>query len=337
MARKLGIVFAIFALVGAAAGGFVLHRLNGTYGLFPAQAVSHESLATADTRLRISVDTLRLGQDLLPYLPENPPLPGWLPWDLPGILPKVMPRELALLGGSDFAASLYNLTLFVNEQRGGPALPDYLNNRARILQQVPAVTWDGEGFQLKSRGVLMANGHFQLPLGLENEILAGWSLDGPDIPLALAGGHLAEGVIDNRNGEVVTLIGGLAPMWGSSLDRIKADSRFAAVFALLLDIHHIRLAVDFKNVDTLLLQFRLHADQAAGGQLEFMLPLLIGMFAPQVEAQYGLKLEGDYAWNPAEEIYRCDISIVGVEARLRAYFRNIVPAAAAPPSAGEER
>ncbi len=330
MIKKLAIAAAVLALIAAIAAGIALNQLNGSYGIFTSETVHHDTLALPDTRLRVSIDTLQLGADMVPYLPENPPLPGWLPWDLPSLLPKVLPREVAVLGGSDFADGAYNLVVFVNEQRGGPALPEYLNNQYQFQKQFPAVTWAPEGFQLERRGVLSAQGHIPLPLDLEDTILQTWSLDLPETPLTLFGGHMAEAVVDNRNGEIITLIAALAPVWNSSLEQMKQNPQLDALLTLLLDVTDIRLAIDFKSTDILLLQFRIHAAQSVGGQLEFFIPLAIPMLSQQLQLQYGLTLESENEWNPNDEVYTADLSIIGVEEKLKEYFKTVVPAAPAP-------
>lgn len=330
MLKKLAIVAAVLGVIAAVAAGITLNHLNGTYGIFTSETVGHDTFALPDTRLRVSIDTLQLGADMVPYLPENPPLPGWLPWDLPSLLPKVLPREVAILGGSDYADGAYNLTVFVNEQRGGPALPEYLNNQYKFKQQFPAVEWAPEGFQLERRGVLSAQGKLPLPLDLEDTILQTWSLELPDTPLTLFGDHMAEAVVDNRNGEIVTLMGALAPVWNSSLEEMQRNPQIDALLTMLADVSDIRLAVDFKTTDILLLQFRIHAAQAVGGQLEFFIPLAIPMLSQQLEVQYGLTLESENKWNPDEEVYTADLSIIGVEEKLTEYFKTVVPAAPAP-------
>lgn len=330
MLKKLAIAAAVLGLIAAIAAGIALNQLNGTYGIFTSETVHHDTLALPDTRLRVAIDTLRLGADMVPYLPENPPLPGWLPWDLPSLLPKVLPREVAILGGSDYADGAYNLTVFVNEQRGGPALPDYLNNQYQFQKQFPAVEWAPEGFQLERRGVLSAQGYIPLPLELEDTILQTWSLDLPETPLTLFGGHMAEAVVDNRNGEIVTLMAALAPVWNSSLEQMKQNPQLDALLTLLVDVSDIRLAVDFKSTDVVLLQFRIHAAQSVGGQLEFFIPLAIPMLSQQLQVQYGLTVESENKWNPEEEVYTADLSIIGVEEKLKEYFKTVVPAAPAP-------
>ncbi len=331
MVKKIAIVLGILVAIGGLAGGIAFYKLNESYGLMTAKVVRHNAQVSQTTRLRISVDTLRLGEDLLPYLPENLPLPGWLPWDLPALLPKILPREVAILGGSDYAANAYNLTVFINEQKGGPMLPKLLNDQVQLPNRFPAVAWDDEGFQLKERGILTVEGQLPLPLGLEDRILETWSLDPPTEALQLYGKHMAEGVIDNRNGDILTLIGGLAPIWGTTLDQINKESNSAVMLGMLDHIHDIRIAVDLKNTDTLLLQIRIHAEKEVGGQLEFFIPFAMPMLAQQIKAQYGLTLESENTWNPDDETYTVDLSVTGVEEKFRDYFRSAIPTSTAAP------
>lgn len=329
MLKKLVIVVAILALIGGIVGAVAGYRLNRTYGWWPSSALTHDTLATADTRVRVVVDTLRLGKDLEVYLPENLPVPGWLPWGLPDILPKVLPREVALLGGSDFREGAFNLTLFLNEQRGGPYLPEFLNTQTDFKASTPAIVWDDPGFSLSERGKLTAQGHLVLPDGLESTILESWPLDTPGEPLVLLGGHLAEGVIDNRNGEIVTLIAACAPIWGSSLEVLQTNPQFAAALDLLKQVLDIRLAVDFKNPDTVLIQLLIHADAEVRGRLEFMGPFILPMLATEVKRQYGVDMESTYTWVVEDDTYKVDVTLTGVEEKLKESFRGMAPVAPA--------
>ena len=330
MLKKLVIVVAILALMGGIAGAIAGYRLNQTYGWLPSSALTHDVLATPDTRVRVVVDTLRLGKDLEVYLPANLPVPGWLPWGLSDLLPKVLPREIALLGGSDFREGVFNLTLFLNEQRGGPYLPEFLNNQTQFKASTPAIIWDDPGFSLSERGKLTAQGHLVLPDGLESTILESWPLDTPGEPLVLLGGHLAEGAIDNRNGDIVTLIAACAPIWGSSLAVLEANPQFSAALDLLRQVFDIRLAVDFKNPDTVLIQLLLHANAEVRGRLEFMGPFILPMLATEVKRKHGLVMESTYAWVVEEDIYKVDVTLTGVEEKLKESFQGMAPVAPTP-------
>ena len=327
MVKKIALVLAVLAVIGGVVAGIAFYNANNNYGLLTARVIGHDFVATPETRLRIAVNTIQLGNDLYPYLPENLPIPSWIPWDLPTLIPTVFPREIAVLGGSDYRDSAFNLTVFINEQKGGPMLPQYLNKQMRVLQSIPAVEWEGEGFQLEERGLLAAEGHIPLPLGLEDIILETWSLDAPEALLTLNGGHMAEGVIDNRNGEIMTLIGGLAPIWDRSLESLQDDPNLQLLFTMLPNIRDIRMAADFTNLDTILIQTHINVDESVGGQLEFFLPMGIMGIAPRVKAQYGIAMTQESIWNRDEEIFECNVTLTGVEEKLRTQFKQIAPVA----------
>ena len=325
MWKKIAIVLVVLAAIGGIGFGVAFYNANNDYGLLTARAIGHDFVATPETRLRVAIDTIRLGNDLYPYLPEDLPIPEWIPWDLPTLIPTVLPREIAVLGGSDYRDSAFKLTVFINEQKGGPVLPQYLNKQMRVLQSVPAVEWEGEGFQLEERGLLAAEGQIPLPLGLEDTILETWSLDAPEELLTLNGGHMAEGVIDNRSGEIMTLIGGLAPVWGRSLESLQADPNLQLLFTMLPNIRDIRIAADFTNLDTILIQTHINVDESVGGQLEFFLPMGIMGIAPRIKAQYGITMTQESVWNRDDEIFEFNVTLTGVEEKLRAQFKQIVP------------
>jgi hypothetical protein len=330
MLKKVIIVLFGLAIVAGIVGAVAAYKLNQTYGWLPSSAVTHESLATPDTRVRLAVDTLRLGSDLEVYLPPEMGLPSWLPWDVHALLPKVLPREVALLGSPNFRDGQYNLTLFLNEQRGGPFLPAFLNNQTNFKEATPAIQWDDPGFSLSERGKLTAQGHLGLPDGLEATILESWPMEATGDTLALLGGHLAEGVVDNRNGDIVTLIGACAPLWGASLDILKANPQFAAALDLITQIENIRLAVDLKNPDTAVIQLLIKANPEVRGRLEFMGPFIFPMMATEIKRSYGLDMEHTCTWQLEDSTYKVDITLTGIEAKLKESFRGLTPAGTAP-------
>ena len=329
MRKKLFIAFVALLLVAGVFGSVAGYKLNQTYGWLPSSVVTHDTLASADTRLRLMVDTARLGEELKPYYPPESPLPAWLPWDLAGLIPKVLPREVALLGNSDFRDGSYRLTLFMNEQRGGPFLPDFLNNQTNFKEATSSIQWDDPGFSLEGRGKLQAHGSLPLPDGLESTILESWTMESPEDSLTLHGGHLAEGVIDNRTGDIVTLIAACAPIWGSSLELLKTNPQFTAALDLLTQVTDVRLAIDLKNPDTLVIQLLIHADPEVRGRLEFMGPFVLPMLATELKRTHKLTLESTYGWVEEESTYRVEMSITGLEAKLKEAFLGLNSAAPA--------
>ncbi len=330
MRKKLFVAFVALVVLAGLFGAVAGYKLNQTYGWLPSAVVTHDSLASADTRLRLMVDTARLGEDLKPYYPSESPLPAWLPWDLAGLLPKVLPREVALLGNSDFRDGTYRLTLFMNEQRGGPFLPEFLNNQTNFKAATSAIQWEEPGFLLDGRGKLKAQGALALPDGLESTILESWTMESPEDTLTLHGGHLAEGVIDNRTGDIVTLIAACAPFWGTSLELLKTNPQFTAALDLLTQVTDIRLAIDLKNPDTMVIQILIHAAPEVRGRLEFMGPFILPMLATELKRTHDLTMESSYAWIEAESTYKVDLNITGVEARLKESFLGMTTATPAP-------
>lgn len=330
MLKKLFIAaFVLLLLVGivAAIAGF---NLNQTYGWLPSSVISHDTVATADTRLRLVVDSARLGEALKPYYPAESPLPSWVPGDLGSLVPRLLPREIALLGNANFRDTAYQLTLFVNEQRGGAFLPDFLNNQTNFKESTAAVQWTDPGFTLEERGKLQAHGTLPMPENLESTIMESWPSDAPSDSLTIHGGHLAEGVIDNRGGEVVALIATCAPLWGASLEMLQANPQFNAALDLLTQVSDIRLAIDLKNPDTMLIQLLIHGDPAVRGRLEFIGPFVAPMLAAELKRSYQLTMETTYAWLDDESTYKIDMNITGIEARLKEVFQGMATAAPAP-------
>jgi len=106
---------------------------------------------------------------------------------------------------------------------------------------------------------------------------------------------------------------------------------------LIAGVIHARAAVDFSSADSLLLQIRVEAEKEIGGQLEFMVPLAMPMLAQQVQRRYGLTMQPETSWNAADSTYEIDITLTGIEEKLKSYFQRALPrrpAPASPPTEG---
>ena len=141
------------------------HVAEQRYGLSPAPEISHEQFADNACRVRLVIRP----ELLLPYLDHYLPEEGEAPMIGPPtseLFRRLLPREIALLVRSDLPSDKIYLTLFANEQYGGPYMQTQINN-ANVLASVPGVQWTSKGLELRERGALVAEGALALPESLE--------------------------------------------------------------------------------------------------------------------------------------------------------------------------
>lgn len=301
-------------------------RMNRQFGLFEAGAISHDKYADARTRLRAVIDGSQVEDLIVRHLPKGIPLPAWLPVRLETLVKKSLPREVALLEQSDYAKGEVTLTLFINERRGGP----FLAEAASALEPPPELNqleWERPVLKMPERGVLEAVARLPIPDGLESRLLEDWTHDSEGESLKVEGGHLAELVLDNRNGEAFTLAGALMQASGEDW-RARFDEQGAVLaMSVLPMIHDVRLYADLTAQDTLRIHVRANADPNAATALN----LFAGYTLPamkQEAANQGMKLEGEAMWNDAEQALIGDLTLTGFEALIDRQVQSMFPAPA---------
>lgn len=270
MKRGCLIVLIAVPLILLAALAYAYYNARSTYGLAPAERISHETIVTPETRLRVVLNR----DKLLPYLKGLVPPTGVpMPWYVqkfvgdPGqALDEFMPYEVALLGSADYKENHYLATFFVNERLLGPAITTLV--RAQLAAQEKAVRADAKSpasqvfrslkFQEdyvdnSQRGILRSTIGLPMPAGMQNRVLRTWPVDKSPSAEKIEGGNLLELVIDNKTGELMTIMGTVGKANNQTLDQVFA---IPDVEAAIRAIDVFRAAGNFTGEDELTVVFK---------------------------------------------------------------------------------
>lgn len=301
----------VVAMVAVA--GVVGYSYAKMYGITEAPLVPHESLATSQTRLRVKAEPGLLQEYLKTLLPPDIKVPAWVPFDVREQLGNVLPHELAILAGSDFSAGTMGVTLFVNERRGGPILVE-LANKEGVLANIPFVQWAPEGLTLTQRGTLVANGSIALPQQLEGKILEHWTHDAPTEPMIIQGGHALEIALDNRNGELLTIIATMMQLYGMDWKTALSTEDFNKMaLPSIVGINSGRIKADLADPDTLKIRAEVSATPDAGVSLQFMFgAFILPEMQKYLKSNFNLVLKGEPKWDQANEMLAGDFTVTGL-------------------------
>ena len=335
------IAIALLALVAVAILGIAYAKANTKFGLTEAPPVSHETLATANTVLRIvfKPETMIPLLDKLVPADQIPPALAKLGYSPDKLLPMLLPREIAVLGTPNLASNKLGLTFFINEKRGGPFLVDAINNGTytpgqRPLDSFPKVIkWSPEGASLLQRGEFELNGELAIPDTVETAILKSWKPTPPAEPLRIEGNHHLEAVMDNRNGSILTLYAAVMAAQGQDWQAPLKDSQVGPmVDGVLPDIIDIRTAADLVDFDTAKVNLRIDATAEKGPGLEF----IVKMIWPNVldiATKQGITITGEPAWDAQKGALIIDLGISGIKPMLEKALNRSLPGPTATKSA----
>lgn len=277
MKRGCLIVLVAVPLIIAAAAFIAYRQANTRLGLSAAPPISHETVVTPLTRVRVVAEREKLVPFLKSFLPkEGLKVPWYASFMTKDPIEEVLPYEVALLGGADYKANVYNLTLFVNERILGPAAVTFAREQLAQMQaslhgaNTPeaqvfnSIKWD-EGFLTdEPRGAIVFRAGLPLPAGMQARVLRFWPVDKAPSKLTVAGDHLLEFVIDNGNGDLMTLIGAGAKANGVSLDQVfSAKEAEQAVLA----INNIRITGNLTGDDEFTVTSTINLNEGADFRL----------------------------------------------------------------------
>ena len=304
----------------------VWSRADEAVGLSLAEAVSHETLAPKETRLRVVAQPDQLTPFLLQHLPADlkDRIPSWVPWSLDDAIPKLIPYEVALMSEMDYALGAMRFLFFINERRGGPYLTGMLNESG-ILNRLSMVQWAPAPLRLQQRGVITAQGAISLPYHIEQRVLDVWGPDAADSAVRIEGGHLLEVALDNRFGAGLALIETIASQSGVDSENMWEDPNAKIGFELIKQITVARLYADFAGSDRMDIHLRLDAASQASDQLSFVaevfiLPLLKSFLSEQLD----MTLDGGTKWDAAQSALIGEFTLSGFEAKIQAAIQDAV-------------
>jgi len=194
-AIRIVLIVLVALLVLAIVGVFVA---NSRYEfLFDAPRVSHETLITPGTSMRLAVQPPLAKPLLLKMLGDQAP-PGW-------IIDRVMPYEAAVIAAPDVHAKHFEVTLFLNARRASPYIME-MTKTLRIREKAPFLDWDGDGFTRVQPGVLAIKGTTAIDDGTAAAVTDHWGVVTIPTRPALEGSHLAELSVDNRDGSLFAML-----------------------------------------------------------------------------------------------------------------------------------
>jgi hypothetical protein len=334
---KKGCLIVLVALallvVAAIAGlGIAYAKANSMFGLTEAPALSHENVASGNTVLRVvfKPDTLTSLLEQLIMPGATPPLLARLGYTPHTLLPMVLPRELAVLAAPDLAANKLNLTLFVNERRGGPAFLDAINKGSftggkKPLESFPLIKWAPESASLTQRGDFEIKGEMAIPDTVEAAILKSWKPTPPVEPLRIEGNHHLEAVMDNRNGNILAFYAAFMAAQGQDWEAaLKSGPAGPMVEGNLPDILDVRATADLIDFDDANINLRIDATAEKGPGLEFMIKVIWPNIVDAL-AKNGLTVKGDPAWDTQKGALIIDLNVSGFKPMLEKALNHSLP------------
>ncbi len=330
------------------------------YGLSLAPQISHEQYADNECRVRLVVRP----ELLLPYLEHYLPEEGKAPMIGPStseLFRRLLPREIALLARSDLPSDKIYLTLFANEKYGGPYIQTQINN-ANVLASVPGVQWTSKGLELRERGTLVAEGTLALPASseeremeywpvyerkmvmrdslwvTENRLLEYWPnrVEAPP-SVIISGEHFAELVVDNTNGDVLTLLAVSAAFLGEDWSKavcflfpaIGFIGRFGtpptceealkgALLVFIPNITTFHMHAEYYDYNSVVLSLAIEVPIKDGPQLaSFFSWATFPRLGSWLQENYNLVLEGAIHWDETEEVIVGTYTLSGIEPLLK--------------------
>jgi len=317
------IFMSVVSILGVLVIGVGLLMVNRQAGVIAAPALSHETVVTPGTRFRAVFKPEHMGSVFSPFL-SRITLPSWVPISPATALALVLPHEIALLSGSNYNEGRVDITLYVNERRGGPVFQKLLHD-AEISVDLTGFTWMEERFTHPRRGVLLGHAGLNIPDGVELALLERWSHIPPETPLVIPDNHLLAVVLDNRNGELLTLIytfiEALDGDWQSAMD----DPRMETFLEILIYIYELHMHSDLVGSDTFEGQIRVKADAMIERDLTFLSNMvLLPMISNYIRNSLGLDYTGEAVWDAQEETLIVNIRVDGVERWLQQLADEIV-------------
>lgn len=318
MKKALIALAIIIPVLLAVALWVVWSRADEAMGLSLAEAVSHDTLAPENTRLRVVLHPDKLVPLLLQHLPADLKnrIPSWVPWSLDDAIPNFMPYEVALLSRIDYAMGDIKMLFFINERRGGPFLTGALND-SNLFNMAKMIRWAPERLRLERRGVMTAQGSLPLPFHVEQHVLEIWGSGRAEPPVLVQGGHLIEVALDNRNGDALALVETMATQAGLDAEKMWEDPNAKIGLELIKQITVARMYADLAGSDRMNLHLRLEAPSNASDQLSFVAEVFIlPLLKTYLNDQLGLTLEGNTKWDAAQSALTGDFALSGFEAKI---------------------
>ena len=252
------------------------------HALLASPVIALESIADPNASIRVSVRP-PMALDLIRPKLEAQGVPSWA-------TAKVLPYEAGVFLTPQLEGGRFGLRVSLNEQRLGPVIataPAQMN----LTGLYPFVQWTSDVMTFPRRGELTLDAVVEAPpLGIQAIEKYWGQVFGLKRP-AFEGGHLAEAVIDNRDGSLFAFLATLdannAPRIGLPLDDLAKT---------LLPIAVLRVKSDLESPDSLRISFivdcRPESEETQVSTTDFQLGMALGAVAKQLQDQHGVSLKG---------------------------------------------
>ena len=308
----LAVLF-ILTIVGAVVAFNVFDK---QFGIRLAPEISHETLATDNTRIRMVIKPELLTPYLVEYIPEDIEVDTH-GFELQEIMGHILPREIAVLARADMAARTVGITIFANEKRGGPFI-SLMVNEDNPFDRIRQIAWRSAGLELQGRGSLVASGDLAIPAAVETELLEIWPMRSSQPAATIQGNNQLELVIDNMNGDILALAAAGAAAAGTPWEEVRKEQAASMALGVIKSINVARIAANMIDKDTAEISLNIDADPDNGAGLHFLISS-VGM--PQLKdllkEDFGLILTGDAVWDEEKFAVVGQYTLTGLEAFIK--------------------
>lgn len=310
------VVLAVLFVLLAISGVVAFQVMDKKLGIRLAPAISHEVLAMNGSRIRMVIKPELLSPYLIEFMPKDVEIDTH-GFELQRVLNEILPREIAILAHADMGAQCMHLTLFANEKRGGPFVTELINKK-NPLEKMAQIVWAGLGFELRERGMVVAEGTLPIPGAVEAELLKIWPIRSQQAPATIQGNNQVELVIDNMNGDILALTAAVATASGKSWENLRKEQVAEMAIGVIQSIGVARVAANMVDKDTAEINLNITADANSGAGLQF---LISGIGLPELKVllkeEYGLILTGDSKWDETANAVVGNYTLTGLEAFIR--------------------
>lgn len=265
---KKRVILIVLAVLLAGVVGVLLVMDSRFKVLFSSPRVSHETVVSPETTRGVLVIDVPQAKSLIQ---RKFNAPGWA-------LPMALPYEAAVVVDVDRFLGDVNIKVFINDKRLAPVIREFAKN---LKLPVPFDSWFKEPMRQERRGVLLLEGMTVCGREIRSVIEKQWKDAAIDAPLQIEGGHLLEGVLDNRDGAALALASVLADVQNINLTEGLDETSLGFLAA----ISDYRLQADLVSDNELAVRVLIECAPSADPSIVGMLQALIemGLMSEQVK------------------------------------------------------
>lgn len=158
-----------------------------------------------------------------------------------------LPYEGSVILSNDFDSGNVVIHVLVNERRMGPVIVTLFNESATKNALPREVAWDDNGMVFEKRGVITVEGKMGMDTEAKEAVWYQWHHPAILRPIPLRGGHLFEGVLDNRDGGAYLVTASYLKAFHIVLDKREQEISLST----LQFVTSVRVEADVIEPDTL--------------------------------------------------------------------------------------